>query len=93
MDFPKKAVPDGDKLDKHKNKYVRPSAPSFNETSYKHDFGSVAPSPTSSAKRVEVKLMGGGKLSQDTTYKQYYRMRTEGCKAPRPIIQKEYCSV
>jgi len=34
--------------------------------------------------------MGGGKLLDDTTYKQYYRLRTEGFKAPQPVIQKEY---
>ena len=33
--------------------------------------------------------MGGGKLLDDTTYKQYYRLRTEGFKAPQPVIQKD----
>jgi hypothetical protein len=39
---------------------------------------------------MEVKLMGGGKLSDDTTYKKYYRLKTDHFKAPQPIIHKEY---
>lgn len=62
--------------------YQRPEAPSFNETSYQRDYAAVVASPTASAKRSEVKLMGGGKLSDDTTYKQYYRLKTDGFRAP-----------
>lgn len=47
-------------------------------------------SPTDSAKRAEVRLMGGGKLSTDTTYKQNFRLKTEGYKAQEPIRQKKY---
>ncbi len=42
---------------------------------------------------MEVKLMGGGKLSDDTTYKKYYRLKTDSFKAPQPIIQKEYTAL
>ena len=72
--------------------YQRPEAPSFNETSYQRDYATVKPSPTTSAKRGEVRLMGGGKLLDDTTYKQNYRLKTDGFKAPEPIKHKGYAS-
>jgi hypothetical protein len=72
-----------------KAKYEKSDAPNFTESSYHRDYSSVAQSPTASAKRMEVRLMGGGKLNDSTTYKQYYRLRTEGYKVARPVVQKE----
>jgi hypothetical protein len=76
---------------KVQKKHEKSEAPTFIETSYHRDYRSLAASPAISAKRAEVRLMGGGKLSSDTTYNQYYRAKTiESVEAPRPIIHKEY---
>ena len=75
-----------------KVKYQKSDAPNFIESSYHRDYGVIKASPTTSAKRAEVKLMGGGQLSADTTYKQNYRLKTEGFKPMRPYIQKKYFS-
>jgi len=76
---------------KVQKKYEKSEAPGFIETSYHRDYQSLAGSPALSAKRAEVRLMGGGRLSSDTTYNQYYRTKTMECvEAPRPIIHKEY---
>jgi hypothetical protein len=61
---------------KVQKKYEKSEAPTFIETSYHRDYQSITGSPAISAKRTEVKLMGGGKLSADTTYKQCYRTKT-----------------
>ena len=37
--------------------------------------------------------MGGGQLSADTTYKQNYRLKTEGFKPMHPYVQKKYFSL
>ena len=34
--------------------------------------------------------MGGGQLSADTTYKQNFKLKTEGYTPAHPIIQKKY---
>jgi hypothetical protein len=88
MDFPKKTPTSS--LKSKVLKYEKSDAPTFNETSYHRDFGAMMPSPTTSAKRAEVKLMGGGKLSSDTTYNHNYRAKTEGYHPLNPIRQKEY---
>ena len=88
QDFAKKA---SDSFVKgQKKKYQKSDAPTFIESSYHRDYGVVKASPTTSAKRAEVKLMGGGQLSADTTYKQNFRLKTEGFKPMHPYIQKKY---
>ena len=60
-----------------KKEQYRPSdAPSFNETSYNRDFANKGTAHAQSAKRTEVKLMGGGKLSCDTTYGHSFKVKT-----------------
>lgn len=76
---------------KPQRKYEKSEAPAFIESSYHRDYQSLTGSPAISAKRTEVRLMGGGKLSADTTYKQYYRTKTiESGDTCKPIIHKEY---
>jgi len=88
MDFPKKKAESVPRSPLSNIKYSRQEGPTFNETSYKRDFGAIRPSPTGSAKRGEVRLMGGGKLTADTTYHYNYRLKTEGYRPQQPIIQK-----
>lgn len=87
MDFAKK--PSDSSVITKKAKYEKSDAPTFNESSYHRDYAGVMASPTTSAKRTEVRLMGGGKMSAESSYKQSYRLKTEGYKPNQPIIQKE----
>jgi hypothetical protein len=76
---------------KPNRKYEKSEAPNFVETSYHRDYSStIVPSPTKSAKRMEVRLMGGGKLNADTTYNHNYRVKTEAFESAKPIIHKKY---
>ena len=69
---------------------MKSEAPGFIESSYHRDYQSVSSPPVPSAKRAEVKLMGGGKLACDTTYKQCYRLKTiEAAEICQPIVHKE----
>lgn len=75
---------------KNLKKYTKSDAPAFIETSYHRDYQSVTASPSISAKRQEVKLMGGGKLSTETTYKQCYRLKTiDSSDLSKPIVHKD----
>ena len=72
-----------------KEKYQPSDAPSFNETSYKRDFANKGTAHAQSAKRAEVKLMGGGKLSCDTTYGHSFRVKTVDSEVT-PVKHKKY---
>jgi hypothetical protein len=76
MEYKKKEQKDG-RVPEKKKKYQREEAPHFTETSYQRDYQEANQPVTESAKRAEVRLMGGGPLATSTTYKHNYRSKTE----------------
>jgi hypothetical protein len=61
---------------KPKARYEPVDAPVFLESSYHRDYKSVGQSRVISAKQPEIRLMGGGRLTTVSTYKQNYRLKT-----------------